>query len=65
VTNVTDVLVRDVPDNVVAARASSSVSRRGLPTTYAASFAGHLHLDKDFELITEITGQSVERLVVP
>jgi len=41
-------------------------SRRGLIIAATAELAGLtvLHLDKDFEAIADITGQSVERLSV-
>jgi hypothetical protein len=60
---VTDLLIRDVPDDVVAAIDADAV-RLGLSRTEYAERAGRtvLHVDKDFELIAEVTAQPLERL---
>ena len=74
----TDILIRDVPDDVIAA-IDARAKRVGLSRTEylrralereRAGTAGPvgladltvLQLDKDFELIAELTGQPIERL---
>jgi hypothetical protein len=55
----TDMLIRDVPDDVIAALDANARRRAGL-----AGLAV-LHLDKDFDVMAGITGRPVERLSMP
>jgi hypothetical protein len=69
----TDMLIRDVPDDVIAALdahagrlglSRSEYVRRRVAQDAAAprTSVRVLHRDKDFDVIAQITGQPVERL---